>query len=259
MAKAPAFQLYTKDFDTDERVMLMNLEQEGAFFRLLRVHWREGSIPAEPESLALLCRTTGERFERHIWPRVAPCFSSVDELPGRLVNPRMHRDRQRLEAFKEERSASGRKGNAQRWGQRSLSDDVATAERVAPDRPPDCSLRTADSNLQSAQTATDSSDRVLAVFDHWREAMGHAAAKLTPKRQRLIQARLRDSSLDEVLRAIDGCRASAWHMGANPESTRYDDLTLILRDRDKVEMFMAKAGTATPARRRIDDDEAGAS
>jgi len=92
---------------------------------------------------------------------------------------------------------------------------------------------------------------VVEVFDHWRAAMGHMDAKLTPKRARLVAARLKEHySVATLKRAIDGCRASAFHMGANDRGARYDDLTLICRDGEHVEQFLV-ADTSTalaPAR-----------
>jgi hypothetical protein len=86
------------------------------------------------------------------------------------------------------------------------------------------------------------SKEIAAVFERWRSAMNKPEAKLTPKRRRLIEARLKDSTLDEILAAVAGCAASAWHMGANQSGTRYDDLTLICRDREHIERFMAPQG-----------------
>ncbi len=125
--KAPAFQVYTKDFDTDEKVMLMTLEQEGAYFRLLRVQWREGSIPQEHALLSVLCRVTAKRFTQSVWPGIAACFTESPE-PGRLANQRMEKERAKQEAYRRERSESGQRGNTKRHGgvaERSLSDRSA--------------------------------------------------------------------------------------------------------------------------------------
>lgn len=81
-------------------------------------------------------------------------------------------------------------------------------------------------------------DPVVQVFDHWRKAMGHADAKLTPDRRTKIESRLREKyTREQLCEAIDGCRASAFHMGANDAGTRHDDLTLILRNGGNVERF----------------------
>jgi len=97
---------------------------------------------------------------------------------------------------------------------------------------------------------------VQAVFRHWQQTMGHESAVLTPKREKLIRARLQDSTRDELVRAIDGCRASPFHMGENDGRQRYDDIALICRDRDHVERFMRfTAAGPRPAPQRTRDEE----
>lgn len=77
------------------------------------------------------------------------------------------------------------------------------------------------------------------VFDHWKMIMGHPRARIDAKRELAIKARLKDGyTADDLKMAIDGCAASAWHMGANDRETRFDSITLILRDADHVDRFM---------------------
>lgn len=108
--KAPAFPIYTKDYDTDEKVILMDLAQEGAFGRLLRHQWREGSIPADVASLAVICRVPLAKMQR-VWAgRLASCFEPLEGAEGRLVNRKAEKVRQSQNAFHEERAESGRRG-----------------------------------------------------------------------------------------------------------------------------------------------------
>lgn len=77
------------------------------------------------------------------------------------------------------------------------------------------------------------------VFGHWQRVLGKPRAKLSPERRRAIDARLRDgTTVDELKRAIDGCAKSPFHLGQNDQGKRHDDLTLICRNRSKVEQFM---------------------
>lgn len=83
------------------------------------------------------------------------------------------------------------------------------------------------------------SEAVVRVFDHWRQVMQHPDGKLTAKRRRYIEQRLTEGyDADQLLRAIDGCRASAFHQGDNDRNRVYDDLTLICRDGEHVEQFL---------------------
>lgn len=91
----------------------------------------------------------------------------------------------------------------------------------------------ADRHLESIE--------VRKVFSHWVRATGKQAnVKLTPERRQKIQARLRDGyTLLDMTEAIDGCAGSDFHMarGEYAGGTKYDDLTLILRNGSKLEWF----------------------
>ncbi len=116
------------------------------------------------------------------------------------------------------------------------------------------------------QPVTDDSARNLAlgtrhvesvdtkiVFEHWCQIMGKRGnAKLTPERRRLIKARLKDGyEVKDLMRAIEGCAKSDFHMGRGQYrgAKKYNDLTLILRDGSKLEGFRefadASGGTTT--------------
>lgn len=81
---------------------------------------------------------------------------------------------------------------------------------------------------------------VVRVFEHWKVIMDHPRAKLDLARARVIRARLADGyTLEDLCMAVDGNAASAWHQGENDRHTVYDQLSLILRDGEHVERFMA--------------------
>lgn len=84
---------------------------------------------------------------------------------------------------------------------------------------------------------------VQRVFNHWRQRLDHPKAKLEGKRKRLIASRLKDFSVDELFKAINGCAQSDWHMGRDPKTAgkRYDGIELILRDAAHIERFIAIA------------------
>lgn len=92
-------------------------------------------------------------------------------------------------------------------------------------------------------------DPAETVFQHWRKAMRkNAAPQFDEKRQRQVRKQLKAGrTVAELCRAIDGCAASAWHM-----ENRQTDLSLICRDADHVEKFMAFADNpprpTTPSR-----------
>jgi hypothetical protein len=89
---------------------------------------------------------------------------------------------------------------------------------------------------------------VRVVFDHWRAKLNHSRAVLNAKRERVIRARLKEFSPEDLCKAIDGCARSDFHMGRSPRSEGrvFDDIELICRDASKVENFIRIAdGKAT--------------
>ena len=88
-------------------------------------------------------------------------------------------------------------------------------------------------------------EAVKRIFAHWQAATNHAKARLTPERARAIRARLAQKYTEQdIVTAIDGCASSEFHAG------KYDDLTLICRNGEKLERFIELAGelsNITPA------------
>lgn len=91
--------------------------------------------------------------------------------------------------------------------------------------------------------------QVPEVFAYWQAALNHPQAKLTTKRKKNIQARLKDGyTVVDIKRAIDGCRASPFHMGQNESGAIYDDIELICRNGEKLENFISRSnGNGKPA------------
>jgi hypothetical protein len=85
-------------------------------------------------------------------------------------------------------------------------------------------------------TASPVGDAEL-VFAYWRETLRPNARVFDAKTRKAVEARLKEFSRDELKLAIDGCRASPHHMGANDKAKRYDSLELICRDGGKVQAF----------------------
>ena len=85
------------------------------------------------------------------------------------------------------------------------------------------------------------------VFAHWKVVMGKSAAtRLTAGRKTSVKARLKNYTVDDIKKAIDGCAKSPHHMGGNDQGTVYDDLTLICRNDDKLEYFRDSIAKVDP-------------
>lgn len=98
----------------------------------------------------------------------------------------------------------------------------------------------------------DKKDFVIQAFKYWQDKLNHPLAQLSPERIRLLEKRWKDTCFDEWKRAVDGCESSDFHMGRQPNNpTRYDDVTLIARDRSKIEWF----GDKVKAKKQGSDDK----
>lgn len=91
--------------------------------------------------------------------------------------------------------------------------------------------------------------QVQVVFAYWQQTLNHQQAKLTPKRERNIRARLKEKySVEDIKQAIDGCASSPFHMGQNDKGTVYDDIELICRSGEKLESFISRRNSNGQAR-----------
>ena len=131
--KAPAFQFYPKDFLTDSHVIAMTLAERGAYITLLCLCWMDHSLPTERTSLARLCRVSAVAFDR-LWPALEPCFTVID---GRLVQPRIERERARQAQFRAVKVSAGQKGGrakaeSQQNGGRVVVNMVAESSSSSP-------------------------------------------------------------------------------------------------------------------------------
>ncbi|MES2367674.1 MAG: hypothetical protein V4563_17490 [Pseudomonadota bacterium] len=88
---------------------------------------------------------------------------------------------------------------------------------------------------------------VEAVFSYWCYVMAKTdQAKLTPKRSLAVRNILKQGyTVNQIKKAIDGCRRSPHHMGVNKQRTVYDDLELICRSGEKLEAFISNTGSAS--------------
>jgi hypothetical protein len=94
---------------------------------------------------------------------------------------------------------------------------------------------------------------VLKVFAHWQDVMNHPKARLDRKRRAAIASRLKDGyTVDDLKRAVDGCRASAWHQGKNKDGKIFDDVELICRNAVNVERFAGIASQQRKAQTELD-------
>lgn len=146
--KRPYMPFYGREFYQDEKVLLMTLEQEGAFKRLLWNCWQERSIPSDLAKLAAICKNTPPKyFEKRIWPALKACFTPTED--GRLINNKIERVRQESQKYHDGQSERGKLGAEKRWrhGPRAAAQEPCNPEACAssnstaePEMPPDSPL-----------------------------------------------------------------------------------------------------------------------
>lgn len=105
MKNSPAFQFYAAEYLADENVALMSLEEEGAYIRAIAYCWREGSIPSDTEKLQRLLKGASTTVVRV----VKECFNQHPTDIGRMVHPRLEREREKQRLWKEKSSDGGKK------------------------------------------------------------------------------------------------------------------------------------------------------
>ena len=120
------------------------------------------------------------------------------------------------------------------------------------------SLRSADlhdpKNPEAGKVRESAGD-VAKVFAHWQTVMAKPRASLDDKRRSLIRKALAHYSAADLCKAIDGCKASPFHMGINDRGTAYNALELIMRNAEKIDAFMAMADAPPELNRTLTDSE----
>jgi hypothetical protein len=96
--------------------------------------------------------------------------------------------------------------------------------------------------LEKDTSSSKTPSPVDLVFEHWKAVMGARKARLDVKREAAVKKQLAEGrSVEELCLAIDGYAKDPFHMGQNPQGTKYNDLTLICRDAEHVEKFLPAA------------------
>lgn len=84
----------------------------------------------------------------------------------------------------------------------------------------------------------------LHIFTYWVSEIKSSARRkpvFSEKRRKLIEKALATYGAEACFLAIDGCKASPWHMGENPQGVKYNDIELIFRNEKNIERFIERA------------------
>ncbi len=106
--KAPAFQFYPKDWETDLNVVPMTYEEEGVYFDLCRKLWMHKRLPSDLDQLRRLLKGNPTlRQMQAWWKKIGPCFT---ERNGLIFHKRIEIERRKQAARRKAQRANGLKG-----------------------------------------------------------------------------------------------------------------------------------------------------
>lgn len=259
---------YVGDYLAD--TMHLSAAEHGGYLMLMLHYWKSGPIPDDDAQLAIITRL-GDAWS-NASSKLRAFFEHRD---GMLVHERIDREKNLARDNNEKNQARAKAAADKRWGNNAKSNAPSNAQAMrdecpSPSPSPSSSLkpeiqnhvafapefvfgaevdemktpedRLAESVIRSALPPSrgDAGGEVRTVFTYWQKVMGHNRAHLDTKREKNIKARLKDGySVEDLCRAVDGCKLSPHHMGQNDTRTVYDDIELICRDGSKVDKFMA--------------------
>mgnify|MGYP001222001451 CR=1 FL=1 len=98
-----------------------------------------------------------------------------------------------------------------------------------------------------------SDDKMQELFDYWKETFSKRSSTVFDEaRKKKIAVAIRNYGMEKCKKAIKGCALSSWHTGNNPQNKKYNDISLIFRNSDKVEMFLELYETESQAQKELD-------
>ena len=118
MAKLDYFKCFPAHYETDEKVKVMNLAEEGLYWRCLRHAWLNDGLPIDIRERSVVLGVSIKELNK-LWPKVGRCFATSN---GRLVNPRQEGER--------EAALSKSRNNARAASKRWQCERITNAERT---------------------------------------------------------------------------------------------------------------------------------
>lgn len=94
----------------DGNVAGMSLQERGAYITLICICWFDQSLSADPQRLANTVGLPYRAFAK-LWPTLKVCF---DEVDGRLVHPRLEKEREKQSEYRRRQSDRGKASAASR-------------------------------------------------------------------------------------------------------------------------------------------------
>jgi uncharacterized protein YdaU (DUF1376 family) len=213
----------------------LTTEQHGAYVLLLLDYWKNGPPPNDDAVLAQIVRMSPTAWRKS--KAILIAFFEVRD--GQLIHKRVEKERARAAEITEERSKAGKAGAAKRWhnGKQSNGKRIANAidlplanvqQNDAPSPSPSSSSEEliASTNVDESVAPTPKPLTKREVMDAWQERMVPLGfpriAKMTGQRERMLNARLKDSTLEEWTKVFDALERSNFCRGENDRGWKAD-------------------------------------
>ncbi len=193
MNKSPAFQFYPKDFLMDDKVIVMNLEEIGAFVKLLCFCWNNNGLTKNQNELKNMCGNP-ENWEV-IWGKVGKCFY---EKNNKLYNKRLEKEFKKQRAWKRKSQLGG------------IQSGISRGRKVQPkgkggstkDEPKGNS----SSSSPSSSTILNNIEDIHSIIEHWNsqeiKTLEERETNIRKKTFSKIAKQLKDYSVNEISEAI---------------------------------------------------------
>jgi hypothetical protein len=200
--QAPAFQEYAADLLADRRFAAMSLPALGLFYILKLRAWLDGSIPADPRTVAAILKEKPREVEQ-LWTQILPWFvPSGDEL----ILPQHEEQRAKHAAWREKSSRGGKtSGQARRLkgGSTVVEPQANTSNFVLPTS----DSITADAGASESEpstTRTDVDAFLDAFCERYTQRRNGAKYRVVMKRDRpIVHALLKTHGPEHLLNLAD--------------------------------------------------------
>ena len=206
----------------------LTTEQHGAYLLILLDYWKNGAPPDDDAVLAALARMSPAS-----WKKARTALIGFFEVrDGLWVQKRVEHERDRASDITEKRSEAGKASAAARAERKQTGNKCSThvatngQQNGRPSQSHSSIELIASTNVDVSAEPTDQPLTKQEVIEAWQSRMVPkgfpSIRKMTAQRERQLKARLKDSTLDEWVQAMDALERSAFCRGENDRGWRAD-------------------------------------
>ncbi len=166
-------------FENDEYAFALSVEEEGIFHRMLRKAWMNGTVPADLNELAYLCRIN-PRTMRKAWPKLEKLWTPVEGNSSRIFSKKLESERKFLEYKRNLAQCAGKASAKARQIKETASTDVqhtSSTSLPSPSLPNKRDTEEEKPPIVPRLKKPPSDTGFLEFWDHYPKKVGKAAAE----------------------------------------------------------------------------------